>query len=266
MDITGSNIAFMIRNDGKVFPVVQHYYGNTDVEDVEETIFAGEWLYEHTNHNKTKELYIALLKTWINHVYEDKATYFDKERMLSAFDSEIKSRGYVFLSFDFIKKHIDEIMASDALYDLEGINTLVCEELNQEFLRARYGGMYNSSHSTSGEMVFRISSTNFNWFNIIWTFVYENKSKINTVTIVTDEESTGKNDFYKENGITFNNCPVDDFINLSGNPVFEGLDGLMQGNSILDSFTPGNYCRIAENYYRMRFNNVDKLSLKFKRG
>lgn len=266
MDITSSNIAFMIRNDGKAFPVIQHYYGNTNVDDVEETIFAGEWLFEHTNHSKTKELYITLLKTWINHVYEDKATYFDKERMLYAFESEIKSRGYVFLSFDFVKKHIDEIMESDALYDLEGVNKLVCEELNQEFLRARYGGMYNSSRSTSGEMVFRISSTNFNWFDVIWLFVNKNISKISTVTIVTDEESTGKAEYYKEKGIVFDNCPVDDFVNLSGNPVFESFenkDKLAQGNSILDSFLPANYNRIAENYYRMRFNNVNKFSFNF---
>ena len=85
-----------------------------------------------------------------------------------------------------------------------------------------------------------------------------------TVTIVADEESTGKNFYYKENGITFDNCPVDDFINLSGNPVFESLDSLMEGESIVDSMKNMNYSRVAENYCRLRYRNIDKFSLSFK--
>lgn len=264
MDITGSNIAFMIRNDGKVYPVTQHYYGNRDVEDVEETIYAGEWLYDHTKHSSTKDAFIKLLKSWIYKIYGSDSLYFDKERMLLAFKTEIDSRGYKFLDYNFIQSHIDNIMSIDEVYPLEDLNDIITEELNQEFLRARYGGMYNSSRSTSGEMVFRISSTNFNWFNIIWTFVYDNMSKIRTVTIVADEESTGKNFYYKEKGITFDNCPVDDFINLSGNPVFESMDSFMEGKSILDSVTNKNYKRIAEYYNRMRYRNIGKFSLVFK--
>lgn len=263
MNITGSNIAFMIRNDGAVYPVTQHYYGNRDIEDVEETIYAGEWLYDHTRHNSTKELYIKLLKAWIYKIYGDNSNQFNTERMLLAFKTEIDSRSYKFLSYGFVQSHIEEIMNADVL-NLSEVNDVLCEELNQEFLRARYGGMYNSSHSTSGEMVFRISSTDFNWFDIIWAFVYTNKSKINTVTIVADEESTGKNFYYKENGITFDNCPVDDFINLSGNPVFESLDSLMEGKSIIDSMKNMNYGRVAESYCRLRYRNIGKFSLSFK--
>lgn len=38
--------AWMLRRDGEAFPVIQHLYGSLDC--VEETLYAGEWLYRHT--------------------------------------------------------------------------------------------------------------------------------------------------------------------------------------------------------------------------
>ena len=38
--------AWMLRRDGTAFPCQWHYYGSTDPADVEETLYAAEWLYE----------------------------------------------------------------------------------------------------------------------------------------------------------------------------------------------------------------------------
>lgn len=81
--------------------------------------------------------------------------------------------------------------------DFQYFNTLLKTELNQEFLRARYGGMYDTDPE-SKEMVFRISSIGFNWYGMIADFVKKSPFPIETITIVRDRESTGvKEGFYK---------------------------------------------------------------------
>lgn len=76
-------------------------------------------------------------------------------------------------------------------------------------MRVRYGGMFNSS-ATSKELVFRISSVGFNWFNIIYVFVADHKREVQSVTIVKDEEATGyENYFYKYKGEVYDRMPID---------------------------------------------------------
>ena len=47
MPMIKSPTAWMLRQDGEAFPVIQHLYGS--LECVEETLYAGEWLYKHTS-------------------------------------------------------------------------------------------------------------------------------------------------------------------------------------------------------------------------
>ena len=50
--------AYMIRNDGKVFPVAVHLYGNP--EDIEEPLGMTEWLYTATNEASTRTAIVDL--------------------------------------------------------------------------------------------------------------------------------------------------------------------------------------------------------------
>ena len=88
-------------------------------------------------------------------------------------------------------------------------------------------------------MYFRVSSVGFNWFNIIWQFVYDHRNVIDYVTIVKDEESTGYKDYYYSHGDTvYNHLPTKDFIEQSGNPYIEStyLETVLgKGGSILTS-------------------------------
>lgn len=250
MDITNNNKAFMIRNDGTVFAVTQHIYGNTDIDQIEETIYAAEWLFEHTKQENNKKLVFELLHSWIEVIHP-----IYNEDYLEAFYSVIDNRPYKFLSKSFVTKYINEIQCAKTVR-LTEINRLICEELNQEFLRARFNGMYNSSFSDSGEMVFRISSANFNWFNIIWSFVYTNKTKIKTVSVVADEEATGKLDYYyNDKGIVYNNLPIEDFITLPGNSM---LDMYNIKQTIVKMFSSTNYSYIIKQYikYRNKYLNT----------
>lgn len=206
--------AYMIRNDGKSFRMLQHIYGNK--EEIEETLMAAEWLYDATNRPKTKELILELVSSW-GHSLNPKNDIIDN--ILHAIDD----RRYKFLSKEFVKRIESQIRDTIPLDDVDALNVRVVDELNQEFLRARFGGMYNTQ-AGSREMVFRVSSVYFNWFNIIFNFVYEHKHMISSVTVVKDEESTGFDDVYDHNGKEMYRMPIDDFIMLPGNPVVESFN------------------------------------------
>ena len=218
--------AYMIRDDGKEFPVTVHIYGNYDVNDVEETVFASEWLYGHTKNQETKDLIVKFLSTWVyDNVPYANGTYEDLTQYLKKYWSGVKILSPSFVKF--ISPKIDEYTNNSEIdEDLSDLNKKVNDALNNEFLRARNGGMYDSLHDNNGEMYFRVSSkSGFNWFDIIWNFVYKHKSIINSVTICKDVESLQlKNDyFYDHRGKEFNRMSVDDFLMMKGNPIVEKL-------------------------------------------
>lgn len=227
----------MIRNDGRAIPVTQHIYGS---DDIYETLAAAEWLYKNTKNNTTKNLVLDFIVLY--------GRTLGNDDIVQQILNDIKSKPFKFLSIDFIKNISDLLEAeyiTNITSDIDDLASLINYELNQEFLRARYGGMYNTA-SNSREMVFRISSIGFNWFNIIYEFVYNNKSLIDSVTIVRDEESTGISDYYYKHGNKiFNKLPIDEFITINGNPIVEKFsrlqnnryyDLLSEGKSITQSF------------------------------
>lgn len=203
--------AYMIRNDGKAIKVTVHPYANPD--DVEETLYAGEWLYNNTLNNSIKDDFLSLVHFWID---KDFNGSFD-----DCFDY-VSNRKYKIISLDFLIRNKDKILSS-SISKGSSLLDIINDGLNQEFLRARYGG-YLDSTSGSREMVFRVSSKNFNWFDIIFNFVYNNRSNISQVTISKDPESTGiDNYFYKVGRVEINRLDIDDFIMLPGNPIVEEL-------------------------------------------
>ena len=253
-----TNNAYMLRNDGKYFTMIQHVYGNPD--DIVETIAAAEWLYGATQHSRTKETCLTLVVSWGASIDYSKDPI---ENLLN----EISIRPYRFLSVDFVKSHEKELRSIDIQDDLDSLNLLVVSELNQEFCRARYGGKYNSTVG-SREMVFRISSVGFNWFNVIYQFVYDNKNKIDNVTVVKDEESTGFDGSYSHHGKTMYMMPVDEFLMLPGNPVIESLNesvnslmiNLKSGKSIQESLTNINRGILVNRYRKLLYNQYSTLS------
>ena len=194
--------AYMIRRDGKVFNVDFHPYGTEGIEYVLDYL---PWLFECTANESTRRDIAALVRAMMEHTGSSVNDLFD------GFDVPSQFLTYVSTYKEKTDKTNKELM--DAVeYDL-----------NQEFCRTRLGGRYNSDDVAAGEIVFRISSTNFNWFNVIWDFVYKNKRLIKLVTIVKDYESTGVDTPYRDGREIFFRMPVEDFITLSGNPIIESL-------------------------------------------
>lgn len=200
--------AGMLRRDGKYISVEQHPYG-TDGPDY--TLEFCEWLYTNTEYENTRQDIIKFINSYI---YEDDVTIEEINDMLltkfsSKFMNMFKSKVYSEALDYSVESHVDE-------YDKR-----VNFDLNQEFCRVRFGGIYDST--TTKECVFRISSSNYNWLNTIYEFVTNHKSEIDEVTIVRDEEATGEFFYYKYKSEYFNKMPTNEFLTLPGNSYIECL-------------------------------------------
>lgn len=210
----GVSIAWMLRKDGKAIQVPVHAYG--DEEDSEYILMNAEWLYNNTSSNETKSDIINLLA-----VYAVNNDCID----VSTFANYIIENNYLQIKVKFLEKISNNLekaidfTISGKNYDEEYFNKKVINDLNQEFCRVRAGGAYDSDGSL-GDLYFRTSSSNFNWFDIIWEFVYNlyKQNKVKTVTIVRDKESTNEDKVY------YNRMPVEKFITLSGHPYIESID------------------------------------------
>lgn len=210
--------AWMIRNDGAAFPCVCHTYGNWDMQEIEETLSAAQWLYEHTAKDATRKLCMELIYNWAAQLSTEETG------ILETIYQIIDSRPYRFLSKEFIAAHAGELRRSNWERPLAAMNEEVNLELNQEFLRARYGGLYDTD-PTSREMFFRISSTAFDWYPIIRDFVEKADLLIESITIVRDAEGTGgKNQPYRTlNGQSvYRQYPLQDFLAERDDPAAEG--------------------------------------------
>ena len=210
--------AYMIRSDGKAIPCTQHIYASVD--SIDETLYAAEWLYDNTNHFEVKEL----IEEFVVSVGIRLKQRYNTKTIQAAYIKDIDSKPYKFISKQFINRLTDKIVDVSKNISVEEYVTKIANELNQEFLRARFGGIYNTSVN-SKEMVFRISSIGFNWYNIIYEFVAKHSSEIKEVTIVRDEESTGNSGFYKtyDGKQYYNQLPIEEILTESGNPVIEKL-------------------------------------------
>lgn len=182
------NTAWMIRNDGKVFPCVQHIYANP--EDVGKVLLAAQWLYDHTRHKECRQLALETIAAWMASIVvgSDGISYMP-DSLLQMSDCPLSQK--------FVMAHAEEIKAITTVkLHLDALCSEVVTELNQEFSRVQYGGVQHTDVS-SKEIFFCIFSAGFDWYNIIHDFVAAADFPIEFIIIVRDEKITGKeNDFY----------------------------------------------------------------------
>lgn len=189
--------AWMIRQDGKAFACTSHYYADRD--DAEDTLYAAEWLYKHTARCRTKHLILNLISA-----YAEGLSRGDSGQKYPGYNGDtvhdlmidIEDKQYNFLTADFVLD-VAELLPTQANGAIQDLNEAVIKALNEEFLRARLGGMYDTIEG-SRDMFFRVSAVSFDWMPIIKRFVHENSERIGTVTVVWDYESVGKKDFFKD--------------------------------------------------------------------
>ena len=126
MPMIKSPTAWMLRQDGEAFPVIQHLYGS--LECVEETLYAGEWLYKHTRISATQQLVLKLVAAYGKSLHPQ-GDVVDNLRQ------SIREKPYIFLTLDFVEKIAAQLPMAEPS-SLERLNRQVTEKLNQEFLRS----------------------------------------------------------------------------------------------------------------------------------
>ena len=213
----GVSVAWMLRQDGQSFEIPIHPYG--DPEDPEYMIMNAEWLYNHTNNKKTRQDILNLLASYaVENDCVDITTFIEV-----LLDNDYLNVSIKFINsvYDDLEKTIENVLLNEKNGNVDSsvFNHIVMDDLNQEFCRVRAGGAYDSDGSL-GDLYFRTSSKGFNWFNIIWEFVYNlyKQHKVETVTITRDKEST------KEEVVYYNRIPVEEFITLKGRPYIENMN------------------------------------------
>ena len=212
-----TNSAYMLRNDGKVIFVegslnVHPYIMQTvdqkpfsAIRDLFITLegYPLKWFYDNTNKESTKELIkhfldalLPIQKHYNITIPEELLTYFNSTPV--NFNDEYELINYVETTFEFLNL-----------------------QTNQEFCRFITSNTITTSKNPSKDVFFRISSVNFNWFDLIWETVYNNRQWIESVTITSDRSAKGQDDIYVIDGTLIKLLPTEDFINLSGNPIVE---------------------------------------------
>lgn len=178
--------AWMLRRDGEAFPVVQHLYGSPDC--VEETLYAGEWLYGHTQRESARQAVLGLVRAY--------GLSLGAGAVAENLRRAIGEKPYIFLALPFVEE-IAPLLEQGRAWDIETFNLQVNRCLNEEFLRCRLGGLYNTAPGCR-DMYFRVSSSEYDWEPAIQGFLSAHREEIDTVTVVWDEESTGRSDFVRD--------------------------------------------------------------------
>lgn len=221
--------AYMLNNKGDliqcglIHPYIKYIIQNSNKKEIE-SLFNDRlndllWFYKNTKNNEIKDDINALVNSVISNT-----NYNIKE--------EIKEKcGIEFNIVDDNKTEHEDI--------IEDLFSNINDECNQEFCRVRTSHM-RAPIGKSKDIYFRISSVGFNWFNTIWKVVMDNENFIESVTICTDTQATGKSiQFYSHNGEKINQMPVEEFINLPGNPIIESNQDIY---SMLEKGLPLNEC------------------------
>lgn len=215
----------MLRNDGKLFQISQKelkdfglfihpYLLDLELLDIKtipfnlllDNFFYGYglpsliWFYNHTLNDNAKIESDIIASNFFKKMNMDLPNVFN-EIDLKLEEDELKSRYFI-------------------------LNNV----FNQEFCKVRFAGKYRIEGNN--EIWFRISSMNFNWFDLIWKVVYHNEYSIEYVNICTDKQAKGKEKFYTIGRDEINKFPVKDFLMLQGNPIIES-------NSIIKDLASG---------------------------
>lgn len=207
---------YMLRNDGElltcgdIHPYI--YYNIYDKDEKElAKLISGEdidgfisWFYDNTSKPSTKKeisslLYSILSCEDLNYLHNDAQHIVDKLSL----------------------KKTDEV-TNDKEQILDIFNALN-DDTNQEFCKVRVSSL--KFGGSSNEVYFRISSINFNWFDLIWKVLMDNEAFVKDVTIVKDMQTFGGGYLpYIINGKKIEHMPVEDFLTLEGSPTVEKFE------------------------------------------
>ena len=216
--------AWMIRNDGLVVPLkVCHVYGDYDkaYENIdEENTHVASFLYKYGKNKEIVKKYFTIYFAYqflTNGITQNFESFIGE--LNTKFHEDIIDEAETNL-VDLYNTYKDDVMLDHlpSVEEIKEINKNINDELNETFLRARYGGKYDDLGTS--DMYFRISSvcnwtgsSVFSWADIIYHFVSvarhmactaKQRLKIETVTVINDLQSLGNESVYS----TSKNTPI----------------------------------------------------------
>lgn len=208
---------YMMDRKGRLFelPYAHPYLLNlkspTPVEEQMERVikfWLGDllWYYDNTKNIETKELIVTILNSLLeDDKYTDNNGNNYIEEILTTYSiPKVKVRN----NFDVIEAW-------------KSLNS----DVNDEFIRVRTGHATMPDNSNQ-DIYFRIGSKQINWFPTIWEVIYENRYWVESVTVITDLKSRGKEEYYILGNQKSDHMSVEDFINLKGNPIVESIQDM----------------------------------------
>jgi len=219
--------AWMIRNDGAQIPVAAHVYADKDEPD--ELLALAYFLWE--NDPPSRGIVREFLDGWAFEALGGRLSSrtFVRDEVVGAAKAYLAAKPYRICPEDFAEIISDSAAllrwrGNDEYIERQRVNGgRMINTLNQRFLRARYGGRYNTVPGCR-DAFFRVSSLGFDWFPIIRAFVVWRAGSIDTVTIVRDLESTGCEKYYADSaGHAYHGMPTADF--LAGRGCTTALTG-----------------------------------------
>lgn len=209
-------VAWMLRwGDEKALPVEVHPYIYPD--DLEESLSGIVWLLQNTKAKSTVLRTLAGEAICMYLLLENDTTLDSLEDDVESLEDLTGTRLPRFMKEDIVDFYDSGTLDVDIEKNLEFLK----HSLDDEFLRIRFGGLVNTS-STSGELVFRISSSGKNWANKICKFIME-FGRATSITVVRDVPpfSSKPMRYYKGRSGVYDRMDVDTFIMQPGNLVIE---------------------------------------------
>lgn len=154
----------------------------------------------------------ALLKCGDIHPYIKMSTKTSYETNLHTLDIHPEFLDWFYENtLDLVTKDlIDKFRKEPTPELMDVLNDLT----NEDFCRVRTSNYKVKSGGKNGQIYFRISSTNFDWFNLIWGVVAKFVHDIDNVTVMKDSQTFGGKEF----DYYYDHVPVDEFLTLKGNP------------------------------------------------
>lgn len=224
MTETNSFTAWMIRDDGVEFPVIQHVYA--DMENPENSLYAAQWLYEHTLRKSAKKSALRYIGSCAVMLGEE-----EKCSPLQALFHEASMFLCTTITPEFVAAHCEEFSFTNG--NLPAMNREIGNMLNREFIRAQYGGLFTNKPGCR-ELFFRLPEGESQLLDAAAAFTARHIPWIENVTAVYDSypdtQHPDKLNLYehKDGGGTLciNHLPPYYFVNRFGSSRTEARDVL----------------------------------------
>ena len=212
---------YMLRNDGELLTCgeIHPYIKSSYKEETQKSLYYLfylhpsfiEWFYVNSLNDELKQNIRKLI-----YLMDDRYSLGPVIQNISG-----EEEGKVLSNLEKLKEKIGTEKETKSIKDILDKTWYLT---NQEFCRVRTSNYRYKTGEDNGEIYFRISSENFNWFDLIWNTCVKYSPSIDYITIMKDPQVFGKQfEYIKIRGKKINKYPLKEFIELEEEPLIESL-------------------------------------------